>query len=463
MADYRQKYTLSCEIALIRLSLAISDIRDITEDEILDSIPKGTDPETSFVCDDITTGRKNKDGSIHWNNYGTHAPVVAKAINGYLAERGIKTWEARELRADDAELRRLVIDDPAFRGAVVWLVGHPERWGEDPPVNERGMVLGEHVRFLEPTLASNGEFRIRDPETGKLIESRSAGASRDLFSYRVVGLFAKTAATSGESGRISRGAPADQTRTGTMVSLGNTIRSFISEKNNVGKLMLLALLALAYGVLHALGPGHQKTLVSGYLLSGGGGLGAAIAASGIASASHALSVIGLFALLMLVGSGLGVMDVTRAGNLVTFISGALLVALSLILVCRRVAALVAIIRGTDHGHGSCGCVHHHRSNRGAIPLLISGSLVPCPGAALFLLYGFHEGNPLAGIVAVIAISLGMWVTLIVIGVASVIMRSVSIAGAGRRKSPVAKYLPSLFGVCGSCVILIIAAFTVIPG
>ena len=509
MGDYRQKYTLSCEIALIRLSLAVAGVKDLTEDVILAAIPKGRDPETAFVCDDITAGRRNKDGSVHWDNYGTHAPVVAKAINGYLAERGVASFEARELKANDEALRALVSGDPSFRGAVVWLVGHPERWGDNPPVNERGMVLGEHVRFLEPTLAPNGDFRIRDPETGKLIESRTAGASRNLFSFRIVGLFAKDGAraqaspleagthvapqahdgakTTGAadgSGRISRGAPTRKSRTGTMLSLGNDIRSLIAAQRGIRGLAPIALLALAYGVLHALGPGHQKTLVSGYLISEGGGLRAALAASGIASASHAASVIGLFALLALIGSGLGVMDVTRAGNLVTVVSGVLLIALALIMVYRRLTGLIAAFRGEDDRHGSCACGgdhasggHHHETSprdrgvaksapvakRSAIPLLVSGSLSPCPGAALFLLYGFHAGNPGAGLVAVVAISLGMWITLIVIGIASVAVRSAGIAGVARKKNARARYVPAAFGVLGSAAVLVFAVLTVIPG
>ncbi len=87
-------------------------------------------------------------------------------------------------------LRLLISEDTHFLGAILWLVGHPDRWGERPPVNERGMVLGEHVRFLEPRLAPNGNFRIWDPETGKLIVSSSSGSSRDLFQYRVVALYA---------------------------------------------------------------------------------------------------------------------------------------------------------------------------------------------------------------------------------------------------------------------------------
>jgi ABC-type nickel/cobalt efflux system permease component RcnA len=489
--DYKQKYMLSCEIALVRVSLAIAGIRNVSEDEILASIPKGTDPETAFVCDNINSGRRNKDGSIHWNNYGTHAPVVAKAINEYLVKRGKgESWNAKELDANDDRLRKLIADDPDFRGAVVWVVGHPERWGAHPPVNERGMVLGEHVRFVAPELSANGDFRIHDPENGKLIESPSAGVGRELFSYRIVGIFAKSersgliapvggetlAAGSDKKEKISRGAPYAHSRPGAMMSLGNVIKASISPNSDTRALALMSLLALAYGVLHALGPGHQKTLVSGYLLAEGGGPGAAIAAAGIASLTHAISVIGLFAVLMLMGSGFGLMGAASAGRLVTLASGILLVALAAIMVWRKTAHLVGTIRGKNEKTETCGCGHLHEGDgkhshdcngqqpkRGAIPLLISGSIAPCPGAALFLLYGFHEGNALAGVIAVASISLGMWITLIAVGLASVAVRSVGISGARQRKSLIAKYLAPTFGVCGSCAVLAIAILMVIPG
>ena len=191
MDGYRQKHLLSCEIALTRLSLALIGIRNLSENAILDIIPKdGTDPEHFFVCDDIDAGRRNRDGSIHWNNYGTHPPVVVNIINSFMRlYHANSSWSVQEMHADDVQLREMIRNDPSFRGAILWLVGHPERWGTNPPVNERGMVLGEHVRFLEPVLGSGGCFRIRDPETGRLIESEHTGAGRNLFSYRIAALF----------------------------------------------------------------------------------------------------------------------------------------------------------------------------------------------------------------------------------------------------------------------------------
>jgi Uncharacterized protein conserved in bacteria len=190
-ATFKQKHALSCEIAMIRTSLSLFGIA-ASEDEILATIPRaGQDPERAFVCDDVDGGRR-LNGIILWDNYGTHPPIVVAEIERRLAESGLSSeYEASERRATNTELRSLIASNPRFLGAIIWLVGHPERWGDTPPVNERGMVLGEHVRFLEPSLSPSGEFRIWDPETGKLMISSSSGTGRELFHYRVVALFAK--------------------------------------------------------------------------------------------------------------------------------------------------------------------------------------------------------------------------------------------------------------------------------
>lgn len=122
-------------------------------ESILANIPKGTDPETSFVCDNIDKGRRTADGTILWNNYGTHPPVVAKGLRSYMEKYHLSdNYMVKEMKLSDVELKNLITTDDRFLGAIVWLVGHPDRWGDHPPVNERGMVLGEHVRFVNPEL-----------------------------------------------------------------------------------------------------------------------------------------------------------------------------------------------------------------------------------------------------------------------------------------------------------------------
>jgi hypothetical protein len=188
--EYYQQHLLSCEAALVRLTLAITGIRDLDEDTILYSFPWGTDPEKSFVCDNVDAGRRNKDGSIHWNNYGTHPPLVVKTLQSYLHMYGLDaSYEVREMKLSDADLRNLAANNERFLGAVVWLVGHPERWGEHPPV-KNGIVLGEHVRFVDPELDKAGKFMVWDPEKHPDQPYHLAAIpTRNMFGYRTVALF----------------------------------------------------------------------------------------------------------------------------------------------------------------------------------------------------------------------------------------------------------------------------------
>ncbi len=160
--SYYQQHVLSCEAALIRLFLAMADIEE-DEDTILDRMPKGFDPETTFVCTNIDQGRRGKDGEILWDNYGAHPPVVKDSLEYWLSLNGKDDlYEIREEILSDGELKDLCLHDESFLGAIIWVIGHPTRWG--PKINERGMVLGEHVRYLNPELDDSGDFLIWDPE-----------------------------------------------------------------------------------------------------------------------------------------------------------------------------------------------------------------------------------------------------------------------------------------------------------
>jgi hypothetical protein len=190
--DYYQKHLLSCEAALTRLVLALTGIRDLDEDTILYSFPWGSDPEKSFVCDNVDGGRRNRDGSIHWTNYGTNPPVVAGAVESYMNMYGRSPlYEVKVMPLSDGELKKLAAHNDRFLGAIVWLVGHPERWGTKPP-SHNGLQLGEHVRFVDPELDKNGKFMIWDPENHPdQPYHQDTIPTRELFGCRTVVLFRK--------------------------------------------------------------------------------------------------------------------------------------------------------------------------------------------------------------------------------------------------------------------------------
>ncbi len=185
--SYYQKHLLSCEAALIRLFLAMAGI-DEEEEKILKQMPQGNDPEQSFVCLNIDHGRRGEGGEIIWDNYGTHPPVVKESIEYWLEQnKKDSLYDIREERLSDGELKELCIHDDSFLGAIIWVIGHPTRWGEPARVNERGMVLGEHVRFLNPELDSSGDFLVWDPEVSTdQPHHYTSFPTRSAFDFRVL-------------------------------------------------------------------------------------------------------------------------------------------------------------------------------------------------------------------------------------------------------------------------------------
>lgn len=287
-------------------------------------------------------------------------------------------------------------------------------------------------------------------------------------------------------GRIIVGAPESSSRLGLMYALGEQVRSFFEAGVTPQSMLFLAAAAFVYGILHALGPGHQKTLVSGYLLADGGSVRHAVAVAGTAAASHAVSVIGLFSVLALVGSGFGTLDIQRATYLVTLISALALVALSLVMLVRRIRILAGNLSGhaAVHDHAAPSCPDHAPSDhpgtassctcracagaakqevvKNPLRMIIAGSLAPCPGAAAFMLLGFRLGEPLAGIIAVLSISLGMWLTLVGIALVSVYARRSSLHAANAKSGLLMSRIADIFGVAGSAAVFLFAVFALLP-
>lgn len=259
-----------------------------------------------------------------------------------------------------------------------------------------------------------------------------------------------------DDGRIAVGAPRSESRAGFMAGLAARIRMLIGGEPSAGGLIALCAAAAAYGVAHALGPGHQKTLVSGYILTEGGGLGRVMAAAAIAAASHAASVVVLFGGLALLGGGLGAARGEAGRMIATKASAALLVLLSARNLYRRVAA--ARERRTEHGT-SCACsacAPARPERKSGIALLLAGSLAPCPGAAFFLLLGFSAGEPAAGVLAVVAVSAGMWLTLTAVGAAALLVRAAGDARAERAGGRTELAVRAAFEIGGALMVLAFA-------
>lgn len=197
-----------------------------------------------------------------------------------------------------------------------------------------------------------------------------------------------------------------------------------------GSPMLLALaLAFAFGALHALGPGHGKTLMAAYLVGAGGRARQAIAVGGAVAVMHTASVLAL---------GLVVLSATElfapervypwlglGSGLIAFGLGAGL------LVSRLGAWGVRAGRVGDRGAGYLHEPHDHRerahphvhavpegilSRRGMAALAVAGGILPSPTALVVLLATMALDRLAYGLGLIAAFSLGLAAALVVVGV-----------------------------------------------
>jgi ABC-type nickel/cobalt efflux system permease component RcnA/Tol biopolymer transport system component len=240
---------------------------------------------------------------------------------------------------------------------------------------------------------------------------------------------------------------------------------FVRQEERSASFYIFTLgISLALGALHALTPGHGKTVVAAYLVGSRGTTRHAVALGSIVTLTHTGSVF-LLGIVTLVASRY--ILPTSIIPVLEVLSGLLIVGLGLYLLWQRYQHW----RGTrshttarkkqskkfshrshpsanrlvfkkqkahsehghshthehDHGHG-----HHHTHDHGdghthshdvpegitwrsLITLGISGGLVPCPDAIAILLVAIAINRIFLGLTLIVSFSLGLAVVLIVIG------------------------------------------------
>ncbi|MBL8968069.1 MAG: hypothetical protein JNG85_13775 [Spirochaetaceae bacterium] len=212
----------------------------------------------------------------------------------------------------------------------------------------------------------------------------------------------------GEEGR-AKPAPRPPASSGPMVGAqielreraAEAIRSFGAEPSAKALAALLGA-AFVYGLLHAAGPGHRKTVVFSLFLGRRAAPWEPLAAGFLAAGVHAgvgLVLVGALSLLRGAIASLG--DAERVG---TVLDGATFGILGL-----AAAALAAgKLRGLLSGKPRDG---RALAGRGLYGVVAVTSLVPCPGATMILLFALYAGRIGLGVAGVAAMSLGMGVVI----------------------------------------------------
>jgi ABC-type nickel/cobalt efflux system permease component RcnA len=210
--------------------------------------------------------------------------------------------------------------------------------------------------------------------------------------------------------------------TGTVESLGED-PSFIVAFSLFGIMFL-------YGFLHAMGPGHRKVVLTSYFLSEKVRPLPGVLMAGGTALLHGVSAI------LLIGTLYFALDTTIGGSfnsaslLIERISYGILIALGFYLIVHTVregrhtdpestSTLSGPISargrrsGPSQATGPDGGIKRikRRGLAGKIAFVVTNGAVPCPGAALVLVFTFTYGLYTLGILSVLVMSFGMGVLL----------------------------------------------------
>ncbi len=199
-------------------------------------------------------------------------------------------------------------------------------------------------------------------------------------------------------------------------------------------------LAFAYGVIHALGPGHGKVFVSTYFLSRKANVSQAIIMGGVMSFLHVLSAVILVCLFYFVLKTGAMGQVDEAGGHLQKISAGLICLVGLFLATK---SLRSIFRGRDE---KCGCSTGQTDKKSMLSLCLAVGLVPCPGAALILFFSITLDILPAGMLAMVFLASGLALTTISFAIASLFARNMlAKAAANVPGSPLLYHVPALLG------------------
>jgi nickel/cobalt exporter len=223
----------------------------------------------------------------------------------------------------------------------------------------------------------------------------------------------------------------------------DTFAALITPNDLSLPFILFALfLAMGLGALHAVSPGHGKTIIAAYLVGTRGTLGQAVLLGMTVTLTHtagvlALGVITLFASRYILPESLY--------PWLSLISGLLVIAMGAALIVNRWREL-----RTTHDHAPIDARHHHHGDilqrdhshlpadlrnglswKSLVGLGLAGGLVPSTSALILLLSAISLQRIPFGIVLIVAFGIGM--ALVLVGIGLLLVRASS--WLERRRAP----------------------------
>ena len=198
----------------------------------------------------------------------------------------------------------------------------------------------------------------------------------------------------------------------------------IERGDDLGAFLLGLAIAFAYGVVHALGPGHGKFVIMSYFMGREVRIGRGMIMAVQVAVVHviaAVAVVWLADIVLKAGFGIGLSDIpgVRAGSFL------IIAGIGIYMFYKAAQASFGQSSGDDHGHGHShghGESHGHGGKMEGGILAFAAGVVPCPGAVLIMLYAVANNMVYPGFILVAAMSVGIGLSICTLGVGAIMAR-----------------------------------------
>ena len=230
----------------------------------------------------------------------------------------------------------------------------------------------------------------------------------------------------------------------------------LKGSHSLSGLLFVVLLALAYGIFHAAGPGHGKTIVSSFLLANEGKISQSFIIGYLVAAVHALSALAVVLILYYLIRGIFATGVEQANHWIQLVTFAVITLIGAVMLVRR-------SMGKTHSHS-----HHHGHTHGdhgeeqrdkltmrnLLGIALPAGVIPCPGAVAVVLFALSLHMLAVSILAVSSISVGMGTTISATGAMVILVKKGAIkAVAGAHEERDAK-VRKIIEIAGAAILFL---------
>ncbi len=194
------------------------------------------------------------------------------------------------------------------------------------------------------------------------------------------------------------------------------------KENSSKSILLLFLFSFIYGIVHALGPGHGKAVVTSYFVSNKSQIKSGIFAGALIAFIHSISAIIITGSIYLIIKKTVLANFEDISLIIKKISFSTIMAIGLFLFLK---AIYELIKKRTSENPTKEILTEDKKSKSIFGVALTIGIVPCPGAAMILLFTINYNLFAVGVIAVLFMSIGMALTISIFAIATILLKNYS--------------------------------------